>query len=47
MTTNEYAKCPRCGRYDLKGFVQGDWVHVYCPRCHKLVVVKKKEGEHD
>ena len=34
MTTDEYAKCPRCGRYDLKGFVQDYYVYIYCPHCH-------------
>jgi len=42
MTTDEYAKCPRCGQYDLKGFVQDDWVYVYCPHCQKLVILYKE-----
>jgi len=42
MTTDEYAKCPRCGQYDLKGIVQDDWVYVYCPYCHKLKITERK-----
>lgn len=42
MATDEYAKCPRCGRYDLKGIVQDDWVYVYCPYCYKLEIVERE-----
>lgn len=34
MTTDKYAKCPRCGQYDLKGIVHDYYVYVYCPHCY-------------